>query len=154
MFVYSVKASFLRFIAVLAVCIAAMALFLALIPSYNAEEPANASSGDNALDMYNLLEYVESLGWSVSDQPEKAEYVIPADFDSEARAYNEIQKQHGFDLSEYAGETAVKYTYELTNYKEYDGTVYLNLITVDGKVVGGDISSAEDGGFITGIGGQ
>lgn len=154
MFVYSVKASFLRFAAILIICIAAMALFLAIVPAYNAEETANAVTEDNAFDMKNLLDYIETLGWHVSETPEKTEYVIPSDFDSETKAYNEIQKRQGFDLSEYAGKTAIKYTYELTNYGEYEGTVYLNLITVDGKVIGGDISSAEDNGFITGIGGQ
>lgn len=154
MFVYSVKASFLRFTAILIICIAAMALFLALVPAYNAEETAKAVTEDSAVDMKNLLDYIETLGWHVSETPEKTEYVIPSDFDAETKAYNEIQKRQGFDLSEYAGKTAVKYTYELTNYEEYAGTVYLNLITVDGKVIGGDISSAEDNGFITGIGGQ
>ena len=154
MFVYSVKASALRFVAVFIVCIAAMALFLAFVPTYSSETPVNSVTDDAEDESKYLAAYIEELGWSVSDMPEKSEYTIPAVFDAETQAYNEIQKKQGFDLTEYSGKTATKYTYEITNYNEHDGTVYLNLLTFSSKVIGGDICSAEDGGFILGLNGR
>ena len=153
MFIYSVRASALRFAVVLALCIAAMALFLAFVPVYNEGEPTYAGADGTDAPAF-LSEYIENLGWSVSETPEKAEYTIPAVFDADAEAYNEIQKKQGFDLTGYSGETALKYTYEITNYDDYEGTVYLNLLTVSGNVIGGDIRTADDEGFILGIDGR
>ena len=38
------------------------------------------------------------------------------------------------------------YTYSINNYKDLKG-VYANLIVAGGKIIGGDISSIENGGF-------
>lgn len=153
MFVYSVKASALRFAAVFIICIAAMAMFLAFVPAYNDDDAANAEAGEEAVPVY-LSEYIESLGWDVSETPEKAEYLIPTEFDADAAEYNEIQKKQGFDLTVHSGETATKYTYEVTNYDGYEGTVYLNILTVSGSVIGGDIRTADDDGFVLGLDGR
>ena len=45
----------------------------------------------------------------------------------------------------------MRYTYEVTNYEDYDGVVYANLIVYRGRVIGGDICSADVTGFIHGF---
>ena len=79
---------------------------------------------------------------------EECEIVIPREFDKVMTSYNEIQKQQGLDLSKYAKKTATRYTYKITNYPDYNGTVYANIITYRNKVISGDICSADAKGFL------
>ena len=66
-------------------------------------------------------------------------------------SYNDLQKAQGLDLSEYKGKSAMRYTYEITNYPDYDGTVYANIIVYKNRVIGGDICSSGTQGFIQGF---
>ena len=79
---------------------------------------------------------------------EECEITIPKEFDKVMTSYNEIQKQQGLDLSKYAKKSAKRYTYKVTNYPEYNGTVYANVIVYRDKVIAGDICSADARGFI------
>ena len=72
-------------------------------------------------------------------------------FDKVFNGYNEIQKRQGLDLSKYKGKTVTRYTYEVTNYENENGKVYANVIVYRNKVIGGDICSANVGGFIHGF---
>ena len=76
---------------------------------------------------------------------------VPAEFDKVMNSYNEIQKNQGLDLSKYKGKEVVRYTYEITNYPDYGGTVYANVIIHKNRVVGGDVCSADVTGFISGF---
>ena len=51
----------------------------------------------------------------------------------------------------YKGKEVMRYTYEVTNYPEYEGRVYANLIVYRNKVIGGDICSADAQGFLQGF---
>ena len=62
-----------------------------------------------------------------------------------------MQKAGGFDLSKYKNREVERYTYTVTNYEGYEGTVYANLIVYRGKVIGGDVCSADADGFCHGL---
>ena len=47
-----------------------------------------------------------------------------------------------------------KWTYEITNYPDAKSKVYANMLVLNGKVVGGDVSSAEKDGFMHGFSGD
>ena len=66
-------------------------------------------------------------------------------------SYNEVQKSQGLDLSKFKGKTAMRYTYSITNYPDYSGTVYANVIIYKNRVIGGDVCSADVEGFIHGF---
>lgn len=98
------------------------------------------------------IEYIESFGWKTGAVPDSVEEIrIPARFDEAYEQYNALQKEQGFNLKRYAAAYAHKYTYRLTNYEGEDPVVPINanLLVVDGIIVGADISSAEEGGFVT-----
>jgi hypothetical protein len=76
---------------------------------------------------------------------------IPGEFDKVFVGYNELQKQQGLDLSQYKRKDVTRYTYKITNYKDYNGTVYANLLIYRGRVIGGDICSADVNGFVSGF---
>ena len=67
------------------------------------------------------------------------------------QGYNEIQKTQGLDLSRYRKKKVTRYTYEVTNYPDYAGTVYANLIVYRGRIVAADLSSADPSGFVRGV---
>ena len=66
-------------------------------------------------------------------------------------AYNELQRTQGLDLSDYGGKTVERYTYQITNYEGFEGTVYANLLISRNRVIGGDICSADADGFVHGF---
>jgi hypothetical protein len=55
------------------------------------------------------------------------------------------------DLSKYKKKTVTRYTFMVTDYKGYEGTVYANVLVYRGRVIGGDICSADVSGFIHGF---
>ena len=85
---------------------------------------------------------------SAKEATEVCEITLPSQFDGVLCDYNEIQKRQGLDLSRYKGKKLTRYTIEITNYPEYKGTVYANVITYKNKVVAGDICTADLNGFI------
>ena len=104
--------------------------------------------GETATDR---VTFAKSLGYSISEQYEtKKEIVIPSVFSDVYENYNALQKNNGFDLSAYKGEQAEVYTYPVTNHPEGDG-VMMNIIVCKGRIIGGDICSAEYDGFMTGL---
>lgn len=94
------------------------------------------------------IKFLSKVGISVDNTTlQTAEIIIPAEFNDVYEKYNEIQKQAGYDLSEYCGKNAVKYTYEVENY-DSDATVLVNILTYGNKVIGGDICSTAVDGFM------
>ena len=101
----------------------------------------------NGRDMLDRTAYLSLLGYTVDDGSEiKTEIKIPKNFSKIYNEYNNTQKEAGYDLSKYSGSDAVMYTYSITGFKDCNNA-YANLIVVDGKIIGGDISSIENGGF-------
>ena len=101
-------------------------------------------------------EYAKSLGYTVSRDSETVRnIVIPAVFSNVYENYNALQRECGFDLSPYKGEAAMQYTYTVSNYTDDSGNtlddIIMDLIVCDGKIIGGDICSAELDGFMTGL---
>lgn len=160
MFVYSLKASSIRFFSVLSLSIAALITLIALIPTI---EPTAASTLyspvariDFSLGKTNedRIAFLAQFGWTVESEPVDQKQVrIPSEFDRIFIRYNDLQKQQGLDLSRYQRKTVTRYTYLVTNYPDYSGTVWANVIVYRGKIVGGDLCSAETGGFVRGFDG-
>lgn len=65
-----------------------------------------------------------------------------------------FKNSQGLDLSKYKRKDVTRYTYKITNYPDYDGTVYANILVYRGKVIGGDICSADVNGFVRGFDGK
>ena len=159
MFVYSLKASTLKFFAVVCVALTALVMMITFIPSYDGGEFQYITTGNEAEINYSKIKtnedrikFLEQFGWRVEGNPvEEVEVTIPDKFDKVFTGYNEIQKRQGLDLSKYKGKTVMRYTYEITNYENESGKVYANVIVYRNKVIGGDVCSANVGGFIHGF---
>ena len=100
----------------------------------------------------DAAKFLSQFGWVVdAGSVETKEVTIPAQFDKVFAGYNELQKSQGLDLSKYKKKAVTRYTFAVTNYDGYEGTVYANVLTYRGRVIGGDICSADVNGFIHGF---
>ncbi len=160
MFVYTLKASTVKTVALALFSIALVACLIIFLPTDDISTvPVTSStetSGDirffKLKDVDDMNEFIASLGWTVEKNPiEIVDVVIPNEFNNVYLKYNEIQKQQKLNLEKYKGKTAKRYTYVITNYPDTTQTVYLNLIIYKNKIIAGDVCSADVNGFIHGI---
>ena len=174
MFVYSMKASTLKFFAVVCVALAALVALIAFVPAYagggdtltgavgntsagNGGTTENGSAAtvyryDKVKSADDAASFLAQFGWTVdAGSAETASVTIPAEFDKVFAGYNELQKAQGLDLSKYKKKTVTRYTFTVTNYEDYEGTVYANVLVYRNRVIGGDICSADVSGFIHGF---
>ena len=122
----------------LAVIIAAVIITLIILSRFTSVNTDYLDGSTNK----KRISYIQSLGYSVSTSSVSSKNTeIPEEFSDVYINYNKIQKDAGFDLSEYKGEEVTIYTYDLE-----DSEKFLNMIVFKGKIIGGDISSHLLGG--------
>ena len=155
MFIYSLKASTLKFFGVIGIAVVTIAALIFFVPTYSSDTTAQIAAMNESISFDNVksaddgIKFLSQYGWQVEVTPvEQCEITVPREFDKVMTSYNEIQKQQGLDLSKYCKKTAGRYTYKVTNYPEYNGTVYANIIVYKNRVIAGDICSADAKGFI------
>ena len=99
----------------------------------------------------DCVEYIKSLGYEVNTEPADTRKVtIPKEFDEVYLRYNEIQKDNGFDLSEYCSKGVTLYTFYVTNYEGYSD-VLLDLLVYKSRIIGGAVYTASIDGFMHGL---
>lgn len=158
MFIWSVRASSLKFIAAVILSLVILTTMIIIIPSADGDGDITVSGNinyDSINNQEDIIKFIEEFGWKVDQTPiEKETVTIPDQFDKVFVNYNEIQKKQGLDLSLYKRKTVTRYTYTVTNYPDYQGTVYANVIVYKNRVIGGDICSAAPEGFVFGFNGK
>ena len=153
MFVWSVRASTLKFIAVLIVSVAAVGALAVFMPKYDArtvmaDQTAVSFRASGAEDVKSFL---SQYGWEATDLLDTADVTIPAQFDPVYENYNALQTKQGFDLSKYRKKTVTRYTYRIVNYPDYSGVVIADVIVYKNRIIGGDVCSADINGFVHGF---
>ena len=158
MFIYSVRASTVKFFSVLALSVITLIVLITLIPTYDSAEEA-FKDGENITysgvkTNEDRINFLSQFGWTVESEPtEEAEVTIPSEFDRVMASYNELQKQQGLNLEKYKRKKVTRYTYVVTNYPDYTGVIYANILVYRGKVIAGDICTADSSGFTHGLSG-
>ena len=156
MFVYSVKTSKAK-IAVLIIALAAIISAIVMVMRIDKEPAAANDSAINysASNAAERVAFLSQFGWKISEDPtEISEVIIPMDFDAGYTEYAEMNQLQGLDLEPYKGMRAKRWTYDILNYpglEDKTGLVQANLLICDGRVIGGDICSLEQGGFLHGF---
>jgi len=116
----------------------ALAVVLTLLVIWRSNDGV-LSAHYNVTTTEGRITYLRALGWEADPATETAqEIVLPRTFDGVFGDYNALQKQQGFDLSIYAGETCSVYTYRVTNYAGTSDTVLAQLFVYCNRVIGGD----------------
>ncbi len=156
MFICSVKAGTLRF---LAAVLLSVLLFASLLVLVTPSAATDASGEESEVFGYggikseaDRLEFLTRAGLSVDEKALTREsFTLPKEFDRVLSGYNEIQKEQGLDLARYRGKTLERYTYPVLNYEGYEGSVFVTLILYKSRIVAADISSADPSGFVHGL---
>ena len=149
MFIYSVRASTIKFFGFIAVTLAVLVGIVIM-----SSGTAVAASGNAEINYGGIktnedrIAFVEQFGLKVQpDVVEEIPFTMPDNFDRVILGYNELQKKQGLDLSKYAKKKVTRYTYRVTNY-DSDGEVYANLFVYRSKIISCDICSADPEGFV------
>ena len=159
MFIYSLRASTVKLVGVICVALTVLITLIAFVPTYTVSGGGSADV-DNEVT-YNFekvrsaadaVTFLSQFGWEVQGEPVEVKTVtLPAEFDKVFAAYNELQKELGLNLQKFKGKDVTRYTFTVTNYEGYEGTVYANVLVYRNRVIGGDICSADVSGFVHGF---
>jgi hypothetical protein len=154
MFVYSLRASTLRFFGVIAVSLAVLIALITLVPTHAVPESSQtvSYSYEKVRGEDDAEKFLAQFGWIVDATPvEVTQVTMPDEFDKIFAAYNELQKSQGLNLTKYRGKDVTRYTFAIKNYEGYEGTVWANVLVYRNRVIGGDICSADVSGFVHGF---
>lgn len=166
MFVYSVRATTIKFFGVICVALATLITVIALVPGYVAGEE-DVQVGSDGGEVVQVISYekvktaedaakfLTQFGWEVNaDDVEEVDVTLPSAFDKILTAYNELQMRQGLNLTKYKNKPVVRYTFTVKNYPGAEGPVLANVLVYRNRVIGGDLCSAEMSGFVTGFDGK
>ena len=159
MFIYSMRAGTVRFFGIVCVALAALVALVAFVPELQPAAATDAAPVAGESVSYRgvhtneeRIAFLSQFGWEVEPTPlESTTVTVPREFDKVFAAYNELQRGQGLDLTAYSGRTVERYTYTVKNYEGAEGTVLANLLVLRGRVIGGDICSADAAGFVHGF---
>ena len=99
----------------IALVIIGIILLLGTRERAGSDAPARASTQHVSKEKGRVA-YLAQYGWEVETPAlSEEQVVIPRTFSPVFERYNELQKQQGFDLSEYCGMEVTMYTYKVTN---------------------------------------
>ena len=151
MFVFSLRANRKKLLLIL---VDIVVILIVAFVSISGDSPV-ANDGAISLKASNeqeRLAFLSQFGWAVKEDPVAVEEVIiPTEFNEVYERYNQLQLSQNFDLTKYAGKTAKKWTYTIKNYPGYgENSDYIqaNILVYEGAVIGGDVSSLEQDGFM------
>lgn len=131
-----------------AVVLAVAALILLLGGGGGTTETLSPEVSDND----SRVAFLKNFGWSVTTSPvESGQVKIPKDASEIFERYNALQKSQGYDLSQYAGKTVMRYVYKINNYPGATEPVYATLLVYKNQIIGGDITDTSAKGKIQGF---
>ena len=150
MFIYSFRASTLKFFGVIALTLVILVTAIAVGQSGVVAVSADAKINFGGIETNEeRIAFIKQFGVDVSGEAkESVTFTVPENFDSVISGYNELQRSQGLDITKYKNKKVTRYTYETEKYRDYDGAVYVNLIIYKNTVVACDVSSADPTGFV------
>ena len=129
------------------VLIAALVMLLGGGSSETAETAAPSLASNDG-----RVKFLTDLGWEVTNSPvESTQVKIPAQTSDVFDRYNALQKSQGYDLTQYAGKTVMRYVYKITNYPGATEPVYATLLIYKDQVIGGDVTDTAAKGAVRGF---
>ena len=133
-------------VAAIAVVIAALVLLLGGGGSQSASAVTSVANNDDRVN------FLAGFGWEVTTSPVESGQVRIPDQSSEVfDRYNSLQKAQGYDLSNYAGTTVMRYVYKINNYPGATEPVYATLLISKNQIIGGDVTDTAAKGVIRGF---
>ncbi len=149
MMVMTAKVNMKRIAIVLA---AIVGVILAIILLFGGNNNA-APTGTTAVSSNDArVRFLNDMGWEVSTSPtESGQVRIPQEQSEIYQRYNALQKSQGYDLSQYAGKTVMRYVYKINNFPGATEPVYATLLVYKNQIIGGDITNTSAKGVVQGF---
>lgn len=120
---------------------AAAGVILALILLLGGGSSSQPTAAPSLASNDGRVQFLQNLGWQVNASPaESGQVRIPKEQNQIFTRYNDLQKSAGYDLSQYAGKTVMRYVYKVTNFPGATEPVYATLLMYKDQVIGGDIT--------------
>lgn len=136
---------------VIILCLLTITAVLLAIAVIHLEKIGNSVSvaESKITDELTIEEYITSFGPKIDVKQCKVDTItVPYEFSEVYSSYNELQKSQGFDLERYKGIELTRYTYPVLNYPDNGKSVFVEVLTLDGRVVAADIYSTDSDGFM------
>ena len=149
MFIYSIRASTVKLIGVIALTL----VLLVAVVGFGGGESVMAAAGTEisftgVKTNDDRLAFIRQFGIEVEENPiEESAFAVPENLDRVVQGYNEIQKRQNLDITKYTGKKITRYTYKVTNYNS-EGEVYANLFIYRSNVIACDVCSSAGDGFV------
>ena len=149
MFVMTAKVNKKKIILALA---AAAVLIVMLIMVFGGGEEATPTAAPSLSTNDGRVAFLKSFGWDVATSPTQSGQVrIPEAASEVFSRYNALQKSQGYDLSQYAGKTVMRYVYKVKNYPGATEPVFATVLLYKDQVIGGDVTDTGAKGVIRGF---
>lgn len=137
---------------VLLILAAVVGVIVALVLLLQREEPATPTATAAVSNNDARVKFLTDFGWDVTTSPKESSQVkIPEETSEVFDRYNALQKSQGYDLSQYAGKTVMRYVYQLNNFPGATEPVYATLLVYKNQIIGGDITNTAAKGVIQGF---
>ena len=146
MMVMTAKVDIKKIIAALA---AVAGVIIALILLLGGKESSAPTAAPSVAGNDGRVQFLQNIGWEVSASPvESGQVRIPKEQNQVFSRYNDLQKSAGYDLSQYAEKTVMRYVYKVNNYPGATEPVYATVLVYKNQVIGGDITNTADKGAV------
>ena len=131
--------------------IAALVLSVILLLGDGKENAAPTATGQISGNDARV-QFLKDFGWDVTTSPaETSQVKIPENTTEVFDRYNNLQKSQGYDLTDYAGKTVMRYVYKINNFPGTTEPVYATLLVYKNQVIGGDVTDTAAKGQIRGF---
>lgn len=145
--VMTAKVNFKKIIIALVALVGVILAAVMLFGGDNESAPTAAVSTND-----NRVQFLTDFGWEVSNSPvESSQVRIPKEQTDVFSRYNSLQKSQGYDLSQFAGKTVMRYVYKINNFPAATEPVYATVLVYKNQVIGGDITDTGAKGVIQGF---
>ena len=149
MFVMTAKVDMKKILLGLA---AVAALIIALVMFFSGGSEAAPTVALTPATNDGRVKFLKDFGWDVTVSPtESGQVKIPDSASDVFTRYNALQKSQGYDLSQYAGKTVMRYVYKINNYPGATDPVYATLLVYRDQIIGGDVTDTAAKGHIRGF---
>ena len=150
MFVMTAKVDKKKIIMALGAAAVLIVMLIMIFGGGGEDAQATAAPGVSTND--GRVKFLTDFGWDVATSPTQSGQVkIPESGSEVFQRYNALQKSQGYDLSQYAGKTVMRYVYKIKNYPGATEPVYATLLIYKDQVIGGDVTDTGAKGVIQGF---
>ena len=148
MMVMTTKVDIKKVVIILAIAAAAILGLILLFGGSDAQTTSAMPISSNDA----RIKFLTDFGWEVASSPvESGQVRIPEQTTEVYDRYNNLQKNQGYDLTQYAGKNVMRYVYKVNNYPGATEPVYATILVYKNQIIGGDITNTAVHGKVHGF---